>query len=319
MTYLDVLADHGLEPIETSGGTQLAIHCPLCESTGRKLYINAKTGAWLCFVCEESGGPYRLLREVLEIEHFQARRLLDKIEQGKPGPRPLTPRPVETPTPEGITIPKDIHPLTDPAGPGQEPFFRYLHDRGVSLEDMRRYRMGFCLRGLYAYRVIIPVYSEGTMWTFIARSILPGVEPKVLHPQGAKPGHALFNIDNIQTGVVFLVEGVFDALRLRTNTVASLGTNLSAHQRDLLRRKGVETVIILWDGDEPGRHGAARIADQLRAAMFNVQVALLPDGQDPASASWQDLHTAIHEANAIHYPPLSARLSADRLDARAPK
>jgi DNA primase len=81
----------------------------------------------------------------------------------------------------------------------------------------------------------------------------------------------------------------------------------------------VKSIIVLWDGDEPGRHGAARIADQLRAARFDVKVALLPAGQDPASASWDVIHEAVLQAEDSRHPYLSARLSADRLDAQVPK
>jgi DNA primase len=320
MTYLDVLAEHGLDPLETSGGRELTICCPLCQSNNRKLYVNAKTGQWICFVCEERGNPYRLLREVLEIEHFQAMRLLDKIQKQESGPRPLyvPDRKVEDVRQE-VETPREMHLLTDPSHPGQGVFWRYLAQREVSPGDVLRHRMGFALHGRYAYRILIPVYSEGTMWTFAARTILPDVEPRVLYAEGSHPSRALFNIDNVTTPDVFLVEGVFDALRLRSNAVASLGTNLSAHQRDLLRRKGVKTIIILWDGDPPGRAGAARVAEQLHAARFHVRLALLPNGKDPASATWQELHTAIFQADDVSYPYLSTRLSADRLDAQIPK
>ncbi len=319
MTYLDALAEHGLDPIETSGGSQLAMQCPLCQSNNRKLYVNAKTGAWLCFVCDESGGPYRLFREVLELDHFQAMRLRQKIDGHDNQPKVLYPPETKiAEAPQGIKMPPEIHLLTDPAAPGQEIFWRYLAHRGVSPRDVERYRMGFALRGRYAYRLIIPVYSERVMWTFVARALFDS-EPKVLYLEGSQTSHALFNIDNIKTSVVFLVEGVFDALKVGDQAVASLGTNLSAYQRDLLRRKGVTIIFVLWDGDEPGRHGAARIADQLRAARFDVRVALLPPGQDPDSATWEVIHEAVLRAEDVRHPYLSVRLSVDRLDALAPK
>lgn len=209
-------------------------------------------------------------------------------------------------------MPQEIHLLTDPAHAGQEMFWRYLDYRGVTPRQIGQYRMGFSLRGRYAYRVIVPVYSSGVMQTFVARTVI-GAPLKVLHPDDAHPSRALFNIENVGGPTVWLVEGVFDALRF-SNAVASLGTNLSAQQRDLLRSKGIKKVLVLWDGDEPGRHGASHIADQLLAARFEVRVALLPPGEDPASASEQAIALSVDKARPPSTTYLSERLSASRLD-----
>jgi len=165
--------------------------------------------------------------------------------------------------------------------------------------------------------VIIPVYSEGVMRTFVARR-LSNEEPRVLYPDDSQPSHALFNIDNVKTGVVFLVEGVFDALKIGDAAVASLGTNLSAYQRDLLRRKGVKTVFLLWDGDPPGRAGATHVAEQLHAARFEVRLSLLPYGKDPASATWDEIQAAILHAIPSRGGAVPIWLT-DRLDAARAK
>lgn len=318
MTYLDLLAEHGLDPIETSGGSEIAVRCPFCQDERPRLYANAETGAWICFRCEERGGPYRLLREVVELDHFQAMRAWERIKSKETRPPPLRPKVEQVPVEQGITMPPEVHPLLSPRASSERIFWDYLRRRGLSATEVRQNRMGFALRGSYAYRVVIPVYSEGVMWTFVARSIIGG-EPKTLHPPGSHPGHALFGIDRVTSPLIYLVEGIFDAIKIGTDAVASLGTNLSARQRALLRHRGVKAVVLLWDGDEPGRHGAARIADQLHAARFDVRVALLPPGHDPASADWDTIYTAVEEALPVHGNYLSEVLSADRLDAAAPK
>lgn len=315
INYLDVLAEHGLDPQETSGGRELAMPCPLCDDPKRRFYVNARTGMWLCFRCQEQGGPYRLLREVLELDHFMALRLREEIEGSRAGPKPLRVVAAKTPEPEaGIGMPPEVYRLTSPKDAGQEIFWRYLDGRGVTPKQIEQYRMGFALRGRYAYRVIIPVYSSGAMQTFVARTVIDA-DLKVLHPDDAHPSQALFNIDNITGKSVVLVEGVFDVLRIAASqAVASLGTNLSAQQRDLLRSKGIKRVLVLWDGDEPGRHGASHIADQLLAARFDVRVALLRPGEDPASARGYAIQSAIDKATTPSSTYLSERLSASRLD-----
>lgn len=320
MTFLDILAKHGLGPTLASDSREIIIHCVLCDHPVPKLYVNATTGRWICFHCEESGGPYKLCREVLGLDHFEAMYLLDKLKDHAQTPgfqrqRELEEEIIERPI---ALLPEEYHPLTERGAPGEELFWRYLDCRGVTEEDVARYGIGFCLRGWYRYRVIVPVRTNGILYTFVARTVVDD-EKRVLYPKGARPSHALFGYDQLDPTVVrpTLVEGVFDALRLGSGALATLGTNFSVEQRDLLVRKNIRHVLLLWDGDEPGRHGAAIMASRLQAAGFDVRVALLPEGIDPASASVDQIATAMHNRR----PPesyLSEHLNAKRLDLSVP-
>jgi DNA primase len=70
-------------------------------------------------------------------------------------------------------------------------------------------------------------------------------------------------------------------------------------QRDLLRRRGIKRVIIMFDPDEAGRKGARRAASELVAAGFEVEVAQLPEGTDPGSSDTLALERAIASATPI--------------------
>lgn len=83
-----------------------------------------------------------------------------------------------------------------------------------------------------------------------------------------------------------LVEGYTDVLTLHQagieNVVASSGTSLTEEQAALLARHS-EHVTILYDGDSAGIKAAIRGVDILIKEGLNVQIALIPDGDDPDS------------------------------------
>ena len=319
MSYFDALAEHSLEPEEVSGGRELVIACPLCQDHTARLYVNAETGAWICHHCNERGGSYRLLRVVLELDHFRAMRLRDQIE-GKRDRKPPVIQPVKVDDAEGITMPPEIQPLTDPSI--EIPYWQYLAQRGVSIADVKKHRMGYATYGTFSYRVIIPIFSGGTLWSFVARAIDPRSAPKALHPSGGKPSRGLFNADLHRGSLAFLTEGVFDALKLGPDAMSLQGTSLSRWQRELLARKGVNTVFIMFDGDDAGRAGALKVAEELAAARFDTHVVNLPDGMDPDSAPRAVIEDAILEAANMRYEAgqIDAMLqdAVDRLDAPAP-
>jgi DNA primase len=83
-----------------------------------------------------------------------------------------------------------------------------------------------------------------------------------------------------------LVEGYMDAITLHqagfTNAVATMGTALTPSQAQLLRRY-VERVVLAYDRDVAGEAATLRGMRALRNAGLEVQVALLPSGEDPDS------------------------------------
>ncbi len=81
-----------------------------------------------------------------------------------------------------------------------------------------------------------------------------------------------------------LVEGYLDVLSMHqlgiTNVVASSGTSLTVEQIRLIR-KFTDNITIIYDGDGAGIKAALRGISLVLKEGMNVNVVLLPDGQDP--------------------------------------
>lgn len=97
-------------------------------------------------------------------------------------------------------------------------------------------------------------------------------------------GRLLFGLDTAwkaisQAGRMILVEGHVDALALQARglpeTVALMGTAFTDDHLRILEGLGAE-VILLLDGDAPGRKATWKIAPQLAGAGIPSRVALLP-------------------------------------------
>jgi len=84
----------------------------------------------------------------------------------------------------------------------------------------------------------------------------------------------------------YLVEGQMDMISMyqsgMENVVASGGTALTKPQIRLIKRF-TSNITVLYDGDSAGIHAALRGIDMFLEEGFNVNVVLLPDGEDPDS------------------------------------
>jgi len=85
-------------------------------------------------------------------------------------------------------------------------------------------------------------------------------------------------------GSLILVEGNIDVVALHQygfdNAVASLGTSLTEEQATLMS-KYVESVILIYDGDNAGQNATKRAIPILEKAGLQVKVLQLQDAKDP--------------------------------------
>jgi DNA primase len=141
-------------------------------------------------------------------------------------------------------------------------------------------------------RLLFPIHDlRGRVVGFGGRLLGPG-EPKYLNsPESPvfKKGATLYNLHAAKNairkeGVVILVEGYFDVLRLLLagceHVVAPLGTALTSDQAALLRRYTPQAILLL-DSDMAGLKATFRAGDELLRHEVRVRVATMPPGEDP--------------------------------------
>lgn len=143
-------------------------------------------------------------------------------------------------------------------------------------------------------RLMFPILDNlGRVVAFGGRALSKDQEPKYLN----SPETAIYHKSNIlygfygakqkikEKGEVVIVEGYFDVIASRQagliNTVAPCGTALASKQLRLLK-PFADTLILAFDMDYAGQEAAKRAYEIAQEFEFNIKVAILPDGKDPA-------------------------------------
>ena len=148
----------------------------------------------------------------------------------------------------------------------------------------------------YAGRVTFPwIGVNGKVVGFTARvldSRTKGVNQKYVNSPDSDlfhKDHELYGIFQAKKAIaredrVYMVEGQADVIAMHQcgleNTVANSGTALSVHQIHMLHRF-TSNITLIYDGDAAGIHAALRGTDMLLSEGMNLNVLLLPGGQDP--------------------------------------
>jgi DNA primase len=142
-------------------------------------------------------------------------------------------------------------------------------------------------------RLIIPIHRDnGAIVAFGGRAMEDGQQPKYLNsPETAiyVKGRTLYGLHLSKAAITrakhaVMVEGYFDFAQAFqagiTNVVASSGTALTPAQAKLLKRFASK-VVLSFDPDAAGQGAAARSSELLVTEGFQVNVAMLPPGDDP--------------------------------------
>jgi DNA primase len=270
-------------------GSELRGPCPLPTHTSRRsrdsFSVNPARNAWSCrsqSCIQARGGKAggNILDLVALIEGCSLRDAAIRLQHwsGTMPPRHAVPAEDTAPAPNA-----PLHFTLQHI----ERQHAYLVQRGLSAETIRAFGVGFYRgTGFLRGRIVIPIHDEhGALIAYVGRAI-DGQEPKYRFPVGFRKSLVLFNLHRVlQTGArtVIVVEGFFDALAVHRGgypaVVALMGSTLSRQQAALLTTH-FDRVLLMLDGDDAGRQGAAAIASTL-AERINVVPILLGEGTQP--------------------------------------
>jgi len=258
----------GLKRIK-SGASEIKAICPFHAETKPSWSINRTSGLWRCYGCREKGDlPSLVLRVHSHI--YSYREAIQWIKDN-------TGISIVTSTPPKVIEMPDTSNLVD----SDNPLFRR---RGIL----------FCKRGNLAGRHLIPIEVDGEVVAHEARDFSGRSDVKTLPvPSTVTLASYLYNIDYIYPQLpVYLVEGTKDVLWQVVNgfdnLVGSFGSHLYRSQINLLYRRGVKIVVMMYDADKAGVR-AMRDAYAQLAPLFTTWLKLLPKGNDPADIPTSEL------------------------------
>lgn len=167
----------------------------------------------------------------------------------------------------------------------------FLVKTGLTFEGDNNY-----LADRFRGRVMFPVHTlSGRVVAFGGRILkksdklakyINSPESEIYHKSNELYGIFFAKQAIVKHDRCYLVEGYTDVISMHQsgieNVVASSGTALTPNQIRLIHRF-TENVTIIFDGDEAGIKASLRGIDLLLEQGLNIQVLLLPDGDDPDS------------------------------------
>lgn len=152
-------------------------------------------------------------------------------------------------------------------------------------------------------RVIISLRNlNGKLMGFAGRSVSEGDKPKYLFTKGLKKGDFLYRLYDVvkarrkeSSTKLYLVEGIFDALRLETkeqSAAAVLGSHLTEKQTKILEKcvedggLSLSSICVFMDSDEAGLNGNFKTVKNLMKSSIlrkcTISVIVLTNGvKDP--------------------------------------
>ncbi|MGD8835243.1 MAG: DNA primase [Desulfobacteraceae bacterium] len=163
-------------------------------------------------------------------------------------------------------------------------------------------------------RIMFPIFDQNQKVIGFGGRVMGEGMPKYLNSPETplyNKRRSLYGIQKAKpeirkTGIVYLVEGYFDALALHlygiNNAVATLGTALTPEHVQLL--KGLigpsGKAILVYDSDQAGIKAAQRSIAIFEQGYLDARILVLPDGYDPddylKEYGPEDFHTASERA-----------------------
>jgi DNA primase len=281
----------------------------------RGFHIDFEKNLWHCFTkCKKGGNQLDLVAAKDGVTVREAALRLQRFflgdDDGHPppsapagvsGPRPSGPRPSPAAAAATVGRPKRQAPVNPPLTLSLQLLPDHPHivqDRRLLSATADDFGVGYCARGILAGSIAFPICNEdGVLVAYAGRRLKWSdieQEGKYRFPKGFRKDHVLYNLHralpHAAKGLV-LVEGFFSVLKLFEAGVSAvaavMGSDLSEHQAALAAK--ANHVIVLFDGNEAGRKGAASAAGRLTEIGVPVTLVELPEGWEPEDCTRQQL------------------------------
>jgi DNA primase len=303
--------------------------CPFHEDSKPSLKVNTEKNIYHCFVCDAKGNVLEFVQNMDKSEIRAAAIKLADICGLQSGDNPTST--TRKATQKTSTV-KTADPVkkaetaatSEPKNPDEPAtnttlsftlrlehppeLLAWLAERGINSEAVETFGLGQVSAKSKSIggRLAIPLHNkEGDLLGYSGRFVgdtIPDDSPKYILPKGFHKEIELFNLHRLLAQpepkkFVVLFESYFSVIRhhSRIPAVSPMGRDVLPQQVNLLREAGFTKVLVVFDGDDPGRNGA-RASAALLAPHFWVRVVDLPDGVKPHRLSWEELRPLLLDA-----------------------
>lgn len=247
------LKDNGIEFVERGknvGRNDVNVKCFNCDDPSYHLSIHKHSGVWHCWRCSVRGNFIGLIKQLLNVSLSKAISIAKKYSDND--------FVVEEHNGRKLQFPDNCFPLLEPRNDEHELYRKlaveYLVSRYVNPYDKFDWKFTPRTDDMYSYLVIIPLYFNYEVVSWIGRRYIPTIKPKYVNAPKEKSvmttKQILFNYDNYtEDDFIFLTEGIFDALRFGRLGISTFGKIVSNEQINLLTIKRPKKIFYVPDKD----------------------------------------------------------------------
>jgi DNA primase len=284
---------------KSTSGDNVAFFSPFISHYKPKLEINIHTtqageNTWHCWISDKKGRSIASLFKQLNLpkQRFeQLNRIIEstKYRNGKS----------ETAATLAIQIPADYAPLWIKKNtPDYRNAIHYLTQRGVTVFDILKYRIGYCEKGEYSGKIIIPSYdAQGQLNYFVSRAFYKADKFKHKNPKISKDIIG-FELTINWAEPIILCEGSFDAIAVKRNAIPLFGKIIQPALQKKIIEERVKNIYICLDSD--ALKNALTIAERFMAEGLNVYFVELQN-QDASELGFQQITKIIENTDLLTF------------------
>mgnify|MGYP003670646792 FL=1 len=289
ITLLETVMGRG----KINSNDNIAFHCPFCHHNKKKMEVNIVTQYWHCWVCNAAGRKLPILFRKLNVQREKIAKLIELLDDVEWRPTKTT---TDTPV---LQLPEGYRPLwkLQEMSPEYRNAIHYLKSRNITIHDILKYRIGYCRKGSYKGKIIIPSYdANGSLNYFVARAYYAEDKYKHKNPPASKDivGFELHINWNMP---IILVEGAFDAIAIKRNCIPLFGKTISNTLKKRIVEKGVKDIYICLDLD--ARKQALETAEYFMSNGLNVFFVDIT-GKDPSELGFEKITNVLHETHIMN-------------------
>ena len=260
-----------------------------------KLQVNIQTGKWHCWVSNQGGHNHFQLLKAIGAPRELFKEMSEAVGSTYYSSEKKDEKQVV------INLPKEAKPLWNGGESLQKLHaLRFVMERGLSMEDIIRYNLHYCLSGIYQNRIIIPSYdSNGQLNYFVGRDFYKS-NMKYKNPPIPKDiiGFDLYvNWDE----PIILCEGVFDAMAIKNNSIPLFGKTILPKLYKKIVEKKVSHITICLDDD--AFKDSLEIASNFMDNGIQVNFVKLK-GKDPSDLGYRNMITHLNTSTEVNFKEL---------------
>ena len=247
---------------------------------------------WHCWVCNAAGRKIITMFKKLKVERYKISKLFEYIEETEYKPK------ITTTNTKAVELPSNFRPLwkIDKTSPEYRNAIYYLKKRDITIHDILKYRIGYCRKGPYSGKIIIPSYdANGVLNYFVGRAYYEDDNFKHKNPQVSKDIVG-FELHINWNYPVCLVEGAFDAIAIRRNAIPLFGKTIPNQLKHRIIENNVKTIYICLDQD--ARKQAIETAEYFMANGVDVYFVDLKE-KDPGEVGFGKINNILADTKKL--------------------